>query len=217
MADLDTDSSEVGGGRSHRARRPTPPAEARRRCLWIVGVAAMLAYATDLITKVIAVEELANREPVEIVGDLFQLELVRNPGAAFGLGVGVTIVFTVVSLGVVAAILYNARRLGSTGWAWVFGLVLGGALGNLTDRLLRDPGVGRGHVVDMFHLKNWPVFNVADSAFCIAGAIVVVLAMRNIPLEGGRGHDAGDPPMQDAADEDDDLWSRWKPADKDRG
>ncbi len=189
MAELDTDPSDLSGGRAHKAARPTPPPELRRRCLWIVGVAAILAYATDLITKVIAVEKLANREPIEIVGTIFQLELVRNPGAAFGLGVGVTIVFTVVSLGVVAAILYNARRLGSVGWALVFGLVLGGALGNLTDRLLRDPGVGRGHVVDFFHLKNWPVFNVADSAFCIAGGIVVLLAMRNVPLEGARARE----------------------------
>lgn len=194
MAELDTDSSDLGGGRGHKAQRYLPPADVRRRCLWIVGIAAVLAYATDLITKVIAVEKLSDREPVKIVGTLFQLELIRNPGAAFGLGVGMTIVFTAVSIGVVGAILYNARRLGSVGWALVFGLVLGGALGNLTDRLLRDPGVGRGHVVDMFHLKNWPVFNVADSAFCIAGGIVVILAMRNIPLEGLR---AEDEPVED--------------------
>lgn len=182
MAELDT---ERDGG-THKASRPAPPPELRRRCLWIVGVATVLAYATDLITKLIAVGKLSDREPVEIVGTLFQLELVRNPGAAFGLGVGMTIVFTVVSLGVVGAILYNARRLGSVGWALVFGLVLGGAMGNLTDRLLRDPGVGRGHVIDFLHLTHWPVFNVADSAFCIAGGIVVLLAMRNIPLEGRR-------------------------------
>lgn len=193
MAELDTDAEGRSPRRSHKAPRPAPPpTELRRKCLWIVAIAAFLAYATDLITKVLAVEKLSNREPVQIVGDLFQLELVRNPGAAFGLGVGMTIVFTIVSLGVVVAILYNARRLGSVGWALVFGLVLGGALGNLTDRLLRDPGVGRGHVVDMFHLKNWPVFNVADSAFCVAGAIVVLLAMRNIPLEGHRAEDEQD-------------------------
>jgi signal peptidase II len=191
VTELETDA-EGRSRKDHRARTAPPPPEIRRRCLWIVGVAAVLAYATDLITKVIAVEKLADREPVQIVGTLFQLELVRNPGAAFGLGVGMTIVFTAVSLGVVVAILYNARRLGSVGWALVFGLVLGGALGNLTDRMLRDPGVGRGHVVDFFHLKNWPVFNVADSAFCVAGVIVVLLAMRNIPLEGHRPADAED-------------------------
>ena len=190
MTELDADASDLAGGRPHRADRHLPPDRVRRRCLWIVGVAAVLAYATDLITKILAVEKLTDREPIKIVGTLFQLELVRNPGAAFGLGVGMTIVFTAVSLGVIAAILYNARRLGSIGWALVFGLVLGGALGNLTDRLFRDPGVGRGHVVDFFHLKNWPVFNVADSAFCIAGGIVVILAMRNVPLEGHRTEDA---------------------------
>lgn len=203
MAELDTD---LGDGRPHRARRVPPPAAARRKCLWIVGIATVIAYVTDLITKIWAVEELSNREPVQVVGTLFQLELIRNPGAAFGLGVGVTIVFTIISFGVVGAILYNARRLGSVGWALVFGLVLGGAMGNLTDRLFRDPGIGRGHVVDMFHLKNWPVFNVADSAFCIAGVIVVLLATRNIPLEGVRPEEA-----PASAEDDDDMWSRRRP------
>ncbi|MGQ0467734.1 MAG: signal peptidase II [Sporichthyaceae bacterium] len=206
MAELDT---ERDGG-THKAKRPTVPPEARRRCLRIVAVAAVLAYAIDLATKIWAVEELSDREPIKVVGTLFQLELIRNPGAAFGLGVGITVVFTVVSLGVVAALLYYARRLGSTGWALVFGLVLGGALGNLTDRILRDPGIGRGHVVDMFHLKNWPVFNVADSAFCIAGGIVVLLAMRNIPLEGRRTEEDDD--AAPAEDDDVDMWAKRRPS-----
>jgi signal peptidase II len=164
---------------------PRPPAEVRNRNLVIVGTMASLVYASDLLTKIWAVERLSDpNSSIEIVGDLFQLELTRNPGAAFGIGVGMTIVFTLLSLVVVGVVLRTSNRLGSTWWAVVFGLVLGGALGNLTDRLFRSPGFMRGHVIDFLHLKNWPVFNLADTAFCIAGAIVFLLVLRNIPLEG---------------------------------
>ena len=164
---------------------PRPPAEVRNRNLVIVGAVASVVYASDLVTKIWAVERLSDpNSSIEIVGDLFQLELTRNPGAAFGLGVGMTIVFTLLSLVVVGVVLRTSNRLGSTWWAVVFGLVLGGALGNLTDRLFRSPGFMRGHVIDFLHLKNWPVFNLADTAFCIAGAIVFLLVLRNIPLEG---------------------------------
>ena len=117
---------------------PRPPAEVRNRNLVIVAAVAALVYASDLLTKIWAVERLSDPgESIEIVGDLFQLELTRNPGAAFGIGVGMTIVFTTLSLIVVAVVLRISNRLGSTWWAVVFGLVLGGALGNLTDRLFR--------------------------------------------------------------------------------
>jgi signal peptidase II len=169
-----------------------PPAGVRRSRLVLLGVAAAAVYAIDLTTKVIAVHHLAHRtRPVTIVHSAFDLELVRNPGAAFGLGVGMTIVFSAVSIAVIAAILRYASRLGSAWWALVFGLVLGGALGNLTDRIFRDPGFGRGHVVDFLHIHHWPVFNVADSAFTVAGAIVVLLAINNVPLEGRAQRGAG--------------------------
>lgn len=162
-----------------------PPVQVRRRNLVIVAVTAALVYAADVFSKIWAVERLSDPDDrIEIVGDLFQLELTRNPGAAFGIGVSMTIVFTLLSLVVIGVVLWTANRLGSTAWALVFGLVLGGALGNLTDRLFRSPGFMRGHVVDFLHLKNWPVFNLADTAFCIAGGIVFLLVLRNIPLEG---------------------------------
>jgi signal peptidase II len=179
VTELDDDLAEVAAARV----RPVSPMVRRRR-LFLLAVAAIVVYATDVITKIIAVDQLAHRKPVRVFGSAFTLELVRNPGAAFGLGVGMTIVFTLVSVGVIIAILRAAPRLGSSWWALVFGLVLGGAVGNLTDRILRDPGFGRGHVVDFLHITHWPVFNVADSAFCVAGGIVVVLAIRNVPLEG---------------------------------
>jgi signal peptidase II len=181
VADLDESTAPVGD--TPRASRPS--AELRRSRLILLAVAAVLIYATDVVTKVIAVDKLAHRtRPVNIISSVFDLELVRNPGAAFGLGVGMTIVFSIVSLAVIGAIVHYAARLGSAWWALVFGLVLGGALGNLTDRIFRDPGFGRGHVVDFLHIHHWPVFNIADSAFCVAGGIVVLLAINNVPLEG---------------------------------
>ena len=152
--------------------------------LTLLFVTAAVVYVADVITKVIAVAELEGERPIQIVGTLFQLDFTRNPGAAFSLGVGMTVVFSLITIGVIGAILKTAKRLGSTAWAMVFGLVLGGALGNLTDRIFRDPGFLRGHVVDFLHLKNWPIFNVADMAFTAAGVIVVVIVMRNVPLEG---------------------------------
>lgn len=166
------------------SRTGVVPLAVRRNRMLVLAVASMLIYATDVVTKIIAVQQLAHRRPVEVFGSVFTLELVRNPGAAFGLGVGMTIVFSAVSVGVIVGILRAAPRLGSLWWALVFGLVLGGALGNLTDRVLRHPGFGRGHVVDFLHITHWPVFNVADSAFCVAGGIVVLLAIKNVPLEG---------------------------------
>jgi signal peptidase II len=182
MTDVDEDPQRVAARPPHTVSLPV-----RRGRLLVLVVAAALTYVTDLITKIIAVHQLAGRKhPVDVFGSVFNLELVRNPGAAFGLGVGMTIVFSAVSVAVIVAILRTASRLGSVWWALVFGLVLGGALGNLTDRIFRAPGFGRGHVVDFLHITHWPVFNVADSAFCVAGGIVVVLAVKNVPIEGRR-------------------------------
>ena len=137
--------------------------------------------ALDVVSKLLAVEELSDREPISLLGGLLTLRLVRNPGAAFGMAQGMTIVFTCVAVAVVVVILRMARRLTSAWWAVALGLVLGGALGNLTDRLLRSPGPGRGHVVDFLELPRWPVFNLADSAIVVAGVLMVVLSARGVP------------------------------------
>ena len=111
----------------------------------------------------------------------------RNPGAAFSFATGATWVFTLIAVVVVVAVLRVARRLGSTGWALALGLLLAGAVGNLTDRLLRAPAPGRGHVVDFLELPNWPIFNVADTAICAASVMVVVLAVKGVDVDGARG------------------------------
>jgi signal peptidase II len=140
---------------------------------------------------VVAVAQLENREPVEILGGLVYLQLVRNPGAAFSFATGYTWVLTIVAIVVVGVIVRVARRLRSTGWAVALGLVLGGALGNLTDRLFRSPGPLHGHVVDVVSLfapdgRVWPVFNLADSSIVSGGVLLVLLAMLGKELDGTR-------------------------------
>lgn len=140
----------------------------------------------DLLSKWLAVRELSDHDPVELLGGLLTLRLVRNPGAAFGVAQGLTVVFTLVAVAVVVVILRLAPRLRSLPWAVGLGLVLGGAVGNLVDRVFRSPAPGRGHVVDFLELPHWPVFNLADSAIVCAGVLMVVLSARGIGYDGSR-------------------------------
>lgn len=137
--------------------------------------------ALDLVTKLVAVRELADRDPIVLLGGALTLRLVRNPGAAFGMAQGLTVILTAIAAAVVVVILRMARRLHSARWAVALGLVLGGATGNLVDRLFRAPAPGRGHVVDFLELPRWPVFNLADSAIVLAAALMVYLSVRGIP------------------------------------
>jgi signal peptidase II len=154
------------------------------RRLGALLVVAAVAYALDQVTKVVAVDRLTGRDPVELLGGLLTLRLIRNPGAAFGLAGGATVVFSIVAVVVAVMILRTARHLRSVPWAIALGLLLGGAVGNLTDRVVRTPGVLRGHVVDFLELPNWPVFNVADMAICGGAALIVVLTLLGRTIEG---------------------------------
>jgi signal peptidase II len=164
----------------------------------LLGVAAAV-YIADVITKIIVVATLKPDQPVWLISGLLDLNLTRNSGAAFSFGTGQTVAFTAIAIGVIIFILRTSRRLQSLPWAVTLGLLLGGAAGNLTDRLLRAPGVFRGDVVDWIQLPHWPVFNVADSCIVCGGFLAVVLAARGIRLDGtrdvraGRGEDAAKP------------------------
>jgi signal peptidase II len=149
----------------------------------LLGVAGLVLVG-DLVSKWLAVRELGDREPVELLGGLLTLRLVRNAGAAFGFAQGLTIAFTVVAAAVVVVILRLSRRLRSLPWAVALGLVLGGAVGNLVDRVFRAPAPGRGHVVDFLELPHWPVFNLADSAIVCAGVLMVLLSLRGLSYDG---------------------------------
>lgn len=169
------------------------PAPARKT-VWLLAVLAPAILAADVVTKVVAVAQLEGRPPVPLFGGLVYLQLLRNPGAAFSLATGYTWILAIVAIAVVVIILRVARRLRSTGWAIALGLVLGGALGNLTDRVFRSPGPLQGHVVDMVSLfapngSVWPVFNLADSSIVCGGILLVVLALLGRELDGTRSAD----------------------------
>ena len=142
---------------------------------------AWFVWILDLATKIWAVSALSHRPNIKVLGSFFQLTLVRNSGAAFSFATGATIFLTLFGMGVLGAIIYFAPRITSQGWAIVLGLVMGGIIGNLIDRIFREPGILRGHVIDWMQLPHWPIFNVADSAIVIAALISVVLTTRNIP------------------------------------
>jgi signal peptidase II len=159
--------------------------KARRLRRFLLAV-ALVGLAADQVTKALAVALLTPGEPVPVVGELLQLVLLRNPGAAFSFATGATWIFTIIAAVVVVAVLRVSRKLGSRAWALALGLLLAGATGNLVDRLVRAPGFARGHVVDFLALPNWPVFNVADSMICCAAVLIVVLALRGVEVDGRR-------------------------------
>jgi len=148
---------------------------------------AALTWGLDLSSKIWAVNNLSARNPVEILGSVFQLTLVRNPGAAFSFATGATVLFTCIAFSAFIAIVYYSRKITSLGWATTLGLLLGGVLGNLTDRLFRSPGFLKGEVIDWLELTHWPVFNLADSAIVVAAFLAIVLSIRNVgPVDVAR-------------------------------
>jgi signal peptidase II len=147
---------------------------------------AVVALALDTAGKELAVHRLAGRPPVHVVGDLLELTFARNPGAAFSTGTSYTPVITGVAIVAALVVCWFAWRVRSTGWAWAFGLLLAGILGNLADRMLRSPGPFRGHVVDFIALPHWPVFNIADMCINVAAALILLLALLGVHLDGSR-------------------------------
>jgi len=171
---------------------PAGPRAPRRTVLLLVTAATVLVM--DVVSKVLIVATMKDEShpPVHVLGHVLRIVYTRNSGAAFSIGTGATVLFTAVAVAVVVVIIREARRLVSSSWALALGLLLGGALGNLVDRLLRAPGPLRGHVVDWIELPHWPVFNIADSAIVVGGALAVILAFRGVPLDRVRpGADTG--------------------------
>ncbi len=157
----------------------------RRRVGALIGV-AVLVLALDIVTKVTVVATLSNRAPIRLLGGFLTLRVDRNPGAAFSLGTSMTLVFSAIAITVIVVILRTSRRIRSLPWAITLGLLLGGATGNLADRIFRYPGVFRGYVVDWIQVPHWPVFNLADSAIVCGGILAVLLSARGVRLDGQR-------------------------------
>jgi signal peptidase II len=175
------DEDEAAGDRPEGAPEQAP--KGRRRIPVLIGVAAV-AYLLDLISKLVVVAHLEGRDEIELIGEWVQLEAIRNPGAAFGFGETLTIVLTAIAVIVITVICRIARKLYSTPWAVALGLLLGGAFGNLTDRLFRSPGIFRGEVVDFIAVKHFAVFNLADSAIVCGGILIVLLSFRGLDPDG---------------------------------
>lgn len=166
-----------------------PPAEDqpdRPRRTALLAVVAVLVLALDLATKVWVVAQLEGKRSIELLGGELYLRVSRNSGAAFSFAEGATLLFTAVAITVVVVIVRVSTRLRSAGWALSLGLLLGGALGNLVDRISRDPGPGRGAVVDFIALGWFPSFNVADSGIVVGGMLAVLLTFRGIEVDGTR-------------------------------
>ena len=165
----------------------------RPRRIGVLAAIAVFVLALDLTTKTLVVARLSDRPPVRLLGGFLTLLVSRNPGAAFSIGTSMTFVFSAIAIAVIVVIARTARRIRSIPWALTLGLLLGGATGNLTDRIFRSPGPLRGYVVDWIEVPHWPVFNVADSAIVCGGILAVLLSARGIRLDGLRAQDLPDP------------------------
>src|ERR1700743_3239965 len=166
----------------------SPSTTRRRRRVALRAVMAAFVLAADIVSKALVVAHLRPDQPVHVLGDVLMLWLTRNPGAAWSVGTAETAVFTVIAFGVVVYIARTARKLYSLGWAVALGLLLGGAMGNLGDRIFRSPGAFRGEVVDWIAVtRYYPIFNLADSAIVCGGILTVILALRGYHLDGTRG------------------------------
>lgn len=185
----DPTSTDEKGARetASEATRSIPHA---RAVILMVSV-GVIALGIDILTKQLAVAHLTEGSPVHLIRGVANLELIRNSGAAFSMGTGYTFVFPVITLGVIGWISWMASRLRSLPWAISLGLVLGGAFGNLTDRVFREPGPFVGHVVDFVSIPpiagySFPIFNAADSALVTGVILAVILELTGRRRDGSR-------------------------------
>lgn len=170
------------------ARTSTAASKASVRILLTLAFVAVIVYVLDQGTKWLVVRDLALGEDVDVLGPWLRLHFVKNPGAAFSLATGSTWIFSLAAAAVVVAIIIFARRIHSFRWALMLGMLLGGTLGNLTDRLFREPGFGVGHVVDFIYLP-WilpAIFNIADTFIVSSMGLLLLLTLLGVGLDGRR-------------------------------
>lgn len=157
------------------------------RAILVLAAVAVVVYVLDQVSKVLVVANLTEGQQVDVLGSVLQWHFVRNSGAAFSLASGTTWIFSIAATAVTIFIILFARRIRSTAWAVLFGMLLGGAIGNLTDRLFREPGFGVGHVIDFVQVYGFPgIFNVADSFIVASMGLFIILTIKGIGLDGQR-------------------------------
>ncbi|MEP7024575.1 MAG: signal peptidase II [Actinomycetota bacterium] len=155
-----------------------------RRCVVALAGTALLGIGLDQVTKALVVADVEGRTPIQLAGRVLTVNVSRNRGAAFSSAPAATILFTCLAVAVSVLILTKAPLLRSAGWAVALGLLLAGATGNLCDRLLRAPGIGRGAVVDFIDLQHLATFNIADSCLTCGAVLAILMALRGAPLSG---------------------------------
>jgi signal peptidase II len=180
----DSEGTRAAGESGTGEPEPAAGRPKGKRRIAVLFAVATFAYALDLISKMIVVAKLEHHPPIEIIGDWLKFEAIRNAGAAFGFGEAFTVIFTMIAAAVIVVIARLARKLYSLPWAIALGLLLGGALGNLTDRIFRAPGVFQGAVVDFIAPKHFAVFNLADSAIVCGGILIVLLSFKGLDPDG---------------------------------
>ena len=149
----------------------------KTRTIWLTAVTIWLF---DFATKTWALSNFSS-DPQPVIGTFLQFTLLKNSGAAFSFASGFTLIFSLLAIAVVATTIRFAGRITSRGWLTCAGLLLGGVLGNLTDRAFREPGFFLGHVIDWIQIPNWPIFNIADIAISTAALLAFIQTMRNVP------------------------------------
>jgi len=176
------------------AEQTTPSTSGHRilRYRLLFAGVALAAYALDQITKALAAAHLTPGEPKDLVGSLLRLDLTRNAGAAFSTGTSHTEIFTALAIVAVVVVLWFAAKTRSVLWAAALGLLLAGIIGNLTDRIFREPQGMRGHVVDFLELPHWPIFNVADMCINVAAVLIVIQVYRGVRVGGDHSRPAPD-------------------------
>lgn len=180
-ADALPDDSDRSGGSAASVK-----SQSKRLTMTIIGLTVVVAVL-DQLSKVLALSRLdKGADTIWFLGELLGWKLLFNPGAALSIGTGMTWVLTLVALTVVVVVVRISRRIGSVGWALAFGLLLGGAIGNLIDRFFRDPGIARGHVVDFINYGGFFVGNVADIAIVLAAVLIGWMSIRGIAITGER-------------------------------
>lgn len=175
----DAPAASSAGESAHARRR-------RRRGVYLLVMAGcgLFAYLLDQLTKLWVVQTMTEGQMIEVFPPVLSWHFIRNSGAAFSIGEDVTWIFTIIQALVPLIVFWLSRRLGSIWWSIAFGLLAGGALGNLTDRLFREPSFGVGHVVDFIAFPNFAIFNIADSAVVGAVILICILTFKGIGLDG---------------------------------
>ncbi len=157
-----------------------------RALLALVSV-ALVAVVLDQVSKYLVETRLPLGESIPVLGEVLQFFYVKNSGAAFSLASGYTWIFSIAASAVTVFIILFARRIRSMIWALLFGMLLGGTVGNLIDRLFREPGFGVGHVVDFIQVIYFPaIFNIADSFIVVSMGLFIILSLRGVRLDGTR-------------------------------